>query len=85
MKSYKALLTIIFVTVVIVVRAQSVSVGAKGGLSLTRLSPESVSIPSSKDFWLRYHLGVFADFRFAKFSVQPEVLVMAYLVVLLQL
>src|SRR5213078_3889348 len=50
--------------------AQSeISIGAKGGLNMTKLE-----MSSSTEFWARYHLGLFANFRFAKFSLQPEVL-----------
>jgi hypothetical protein len=51
-----------------------ISLGAKGGLNLAKLNFESSGGSSAGDFWARYHLGVFADFRFNKFSIQPEIL-----------
>src|SRR3954470_16265604 len=74
MNHHKLLLTIVFVATLGLVHAQSVGIGAKGGLNLAKLTTETSGSSSSSDFWLRYHVGVFADFRFAKFTVQPEIL-----------
>jgi len=74
MNHRKVLLTVIFVAALQIVQAQSIGLGAKGGLSLTSLTTESPLGSSSPGLWPRYHLGMFADFRFTKFSIQPEIL-----------
>ncbi len=74
MNYLRFLLIIFFVSTVVVAHGQSVSIGAKGGLSLTRVSNAGISGSPSSGFWPRYHLGIFGNIKFAKFTLQPEVL-----------
>ncbi len=74
MNRIKFSLLIFFASAWFVGQTQSIGVGAKGGLSFTTLATTSSGMTSTADWWARYHVGIFANFSFTKFSIQPEVL-----------
>ncbi|HWA34856.1 MAG TPA: porin family protein [Cyclobacteriaceae bacterium] len=73
--NYRRLLpTVVLVASVAACYAQSMSIGAKGGLNFTRISNAGISGSPSSGFWARYHVGIFGNFKFSKFTLQPEIL-----------
>ncbi len=74
MNRIKFSLLIFFTSVWFVGHSQSISIGAKGGLSLTTLATTNSGTTTTPDWWSRYHIGLFANFSLGKFSIQPEVL-----------
>ncbi len=71
MKKITLLLALTFV-VVCGVEAQKLKAGLKGGLNFP--SASAFGIDDATDKASGYHVGIFANFKFAAFAVQPEAL-----------
>lgn len=76
MKKITLLLALTFV-VVCGVRAQGLKAGLKAGLnfpSVNSFGIDDINMGNANDKASGYHVGVFANFKFAAFAVQPEAL-----------